>query len=49
MSCSLLITNSLAKKLRAKYTYVKDAKVLAQIKKRLQRIFTVKPGKFLQI
>lgn len=30
---SLLITNSLAKKLRAKYTYVKDVKVLAQIKK----------------
>jgi peptidyl-prolyl cis-trans isomerase SurA len=30
---SLLITNSLAKKLRAKYTVVKDVKALAQVKK----------------
>ena len=30
---SLLITNSLAKKLRTKYTVVKDAKALAQLKK----------------
>lgn len=36
---SLLITNSLAKKLRAKYTYVKDAKVLAQIKKSVTEDF----------
>lgn len=36
---SLLITNSLAKKLRAKYAYVKDVKVLAQIKKSVTEDF----------
>lgn len=36
---SLLITNSLAKKLRAKYTVVKDAKALAQVKKSVTDAF----------
>ena len=36
---SLLITNSLAKKLRAKYTFVKDAKALAQVKKSVTDAF----------
>ena len=36
---SLLITNSLAKKLRAKYTAVKDAKALAQVKKSVTDAF----------
>jgi|APLak6261690937_1056196.scaffolds.fasta_scaffold00574_5 peptidyl-prolyl cis-trans isomerase SurA len=36
---SLLITNSLAKKLRAKYTVFKDAKALAQVKKSVTDAF----------
>lgn len=36
---SLLITNSLAKKLRAKYTVAKDAKALAQVKKSVTDAF----------